>query len=200
MLFRSGLFIRKSVKKNKLRRVIFITVTLLIAIGLVIPMAGLFQKQPGNSGATGDDYSQQTLQEKLSNLEDKARANPGDKVVLMDLAETYIYSGQPEQAVKTYEQVLGLDPGNTEARINIATIYYYSSQYDPAIAQLQDLIQRDPDNKSAHYLYSIILGTGKKDYASAIREMETFIALAKEGPDVEKARQAIDEWKKASAQ
>lgn len=194
------MFIRKSVKRNKFRRFIFITVTVLIAIGLVIPLAGLFQRQPGNSGVTGDDNATQTLQEQLASLEERALTNPGDKNVLLELAETYIYTAQQEQAIKTYEQVLALDPGDAEARINLATLYYYSSQYDPAIGHLQDLIQRDPGNKSAHYLYGIILGTGKQDYAGAIQEMETFISLAGEGMEVEKARQAIEEWKKASDQ
>ncbi|OPZ72518.1 MAG: Tetratricopeptide repeat protein [Firmicutes bacterium ADurb.Bin456] len=118
----------------------------------------------------------------------------------MELAETYIYTGRHEEAIKTYEQVLVLDPAETEARINLATLYYYGSQYDPAIAQLQDIIQRDPGNKGAHYLYGIVLGTGKKDYSAAIAEMEKFISLAGEGTDVEKARQAIEEWKGAAGQ
>lgn len=194
------MFIRKSVHKNKLRRVLFITVTILIAIGLVIPIAGMFQKQPGNGGVPGDDAASRTLQEQLAGLEERARANPGDKNLLLELAETYIYTGRHEEAIKTYEQVLVLDPAETEARINLATLYYYGSQYDPAIAHLQDIIQRDPGNKGAHYLYSIVLGTGKQDYPGAIAEMEKFISLAGEGMDVEKARQAIEEWKVAAGQ
>jgi hypothetical protein len=44
-----------------------------------------------------------------------------------------------------------------------------------------------------------VLGAGKKDYAGGIQELEKFIALAKEGPDVEKARLTINEWKTAQA-
>jgi len=194
------LFLRKSVKRNKFRRFIFITVTVLIAIGLVIPLAGLFQRQPVDYGATGGDNAVQTLQEQLASLEERARANPGDKNVLLELAEIYIYTAQREQAIKTYEQVLALDPAQAEARLNLATLYYYSDQYEQAIGHLQELINRDPGNKNAHYLYAIILGTGKQDYAAAIQEMETFISLAGEGADAEKARQAIEEWKKASGQ
>lgn len=194
------MFIRKSVKRNKLQKAIFITITVLIAIGLVIPLAGLFQKQPENSRAQSAGPAGQSLQERLSGLEAKAKENPVDTAVLMDLAETYLYAGKPDQAIKTYEQVLALDPNSAQARIDIATIYYYSSKYDQSIAQLQELIKKDPDNKSAHYLYGIVLGTGKKDYTAGIQELEKFIALAKEGPDVEKAKQTINEWKSAPAQ
>jgi len=193
------LFIRKSVKRNKFRKGIFIFVTALIAIGLVIPLAGLFTNQQGDSGAQGDNTIQQTPQEMLAGLENKAKETPGDTKVLMDLAQAYLYAGNPDQSIKTYEQVLALEPNNSEARYDMAIIYYYSSKYDPAVAQLQELLKSDPNNKDAHYLYGIVLGTGKNDYQGGIQELEKFIELAKEGSDVEKARQLINEWKNPPA-
>jgi cytochrome c-type biogenesis protein CcmH/NrfG len=191
------LFIRKSVKRNKFRKGVFWVITVLIAIGLVIPLAGLFSNQPDNSGVQGANTVQQTPQERLADLENKAKENPGDASVLMDLAQAYFYAGNPEQATKAYEQVLSLDPNNSEARYDMATIYYYSSKYDLAVAQLQELLKNNPDNQSAHYFYGIVLGTGLKDYQGGITELEKFIELAKEGSDVEKARQNINEWKAA---
>lgn len=187
------MFTRKSVKRNKFRKAIFIAITALIAIGLVIPLAGLFQKQPDSGGS--QSASQQTPQDRLVELEAKALENPSDTAILMDLAKTYFYTSKPDLAVKTYEQVLALNPGQSEARYNIAFVYYMSGKYDQAEAKLQELIQKDPDNKDAHYLYGIVLGTGKKDYTAGIKEMEKYIDLAKEGTDVEKARQLINEWK-----
>lgn len=187
------MFVKKSVK-NKFRKGIFVVITVLIAIGLVIPLAGLFSNQP-DSSVPGDNTAQQTSQERLADLENKARENPGDTMVLIDLAQAYFYAGQPDQSAKTYEQVLVLEPNNSEARYDLATIYYYSSKYDPAVTQLQELLKYDPDNKNAHYLYGIVLGSVKNDYQGGIKELEKFIELAKEGPDVEKARQIITEWK-----
>ena len=172
----------------------------LIAVGMVIPLAGLIPKQSGNSGSQAAGPAQQTIMERLSALEAKAKDNPGDTTVLMDLAEAYRYAGNPDRAVKTYEQALSLNPNNSEARIDMAYTYFYSGKIDQAAAQLQELIKIDPDNKDAHYLYGIILGEVKKDYAAGIQEMEKFIALAKEGTEVEKARQRINVWKAAPAQ
>lgn len=187
------MFIRKSVKRNKFRKAIFITITALIAIGLVIPLAAMFQRQPTSGGS--QSTVQQTAQERLAELEAKVLENPSDTTILMDLAETYVYTGNPDKAVKTFEQVLAVDPGQSEARYDIAYVYYMSGKFDQAEVKLQELIQRDPGNKEAYYLYGIVLGTGKKDYTGGIKEMEKYIALAKEGPDVEKARQMINEWK-----
>jgi len=192
------LFIRKSVKKNKFQKIVFITITVLISIGLVVPLAGLFQK-PVNSVPQGVP-AVQSVQEQLAGLEARAKENPHDSNVLMDLAEAYHRLGKPDQAIKTYEQVLALDPGNIKARYEMAVIYYYSSKYEQAVAQLNEIIKKDPENKEAHLLYGFVLGTGKKDYAAGIQELEKFIDLAKEGQDVEKARQVIEEWKGLAAQ
>lgn len=191
--------INKKYFKNRIRKGIFLFVTILIAIGLVIPIAGLFSNQPDYSGVQGDDTAQQTPQERLAELENQARENPGNVNVLLELAQAYFYAGDPDQATKTYEQVLALDTQNSEARYDLATIYYFSSKYDLAIAQLQELLKNEPDNKDARYFYGIVLGTGVKDYQGGIQELEKFIELAKEGPDVEKAKQIIDEWKTAPA-
>lgn len=195
------MFFGRSFKRNKFHRAIFITISVLIAIGLVIPIAGLFQKQPGGGEAqSGDGAVRQSIQERLSDLEEKAKEDPGNTAVLIELAEAYRYVGKPEQAIKTYEQVLTNDPNNGQALYDVAYIYFASGKYDQAVARLQELIKKDPDNKEAHYLYGYVLGYGKKDYSAGIQELEAYIALAKEGLDVEKARQTIDEWKALQAQ
>ncbi len=192
------MFLKKFHKKSKLQRGIFITITILIAIGLVVPLAGLFQQTGGNP-AGQPMQSAQSLQEELTALEARVAENPEDTGLLMELAETYLYAGQPEKSIATYGKVLAADPENSQARINLATVYYYSSNYEQAIKHLKELIEREPDNKSAHYLYGVVLATGKKDYAAGIEEMEKFIALTGEGLDVERAKQAINEWKSALA-
>ena len=191
------MFFGRSVKRNKFRKAIFIAITALIAIGLVIPLASLFQKQQPTGGANGTGTAQQTLQERLAELEAEAIKNPGDTAVLMELAEAYVYTSKPDQAVKTYEQVLLIDPGQSEVRYMIAYIYYMSGKYDLSVTRLQELIVKDPEYTEAHLLYGYVLGAGKKDYAGGIQELEKYVALAKEGPDVEKAKLAINEWKTA---
>ncbi|MFX4262991.1 tetratricopeptide repeat protein [Pelotomaculum propionicicum] len=185
--------------RNKLRRAIFITITALIAIGLVIPLASLFQDQPSGGGAQNSGTAQKTPQERLAELEAEAVKSPGNTAVLMELAEAYIYTSKPDQAVKTYEQVLAADPGYSEARYMIAYVYYMSGKFDQAETNLKELAQKDPNFRDTHLLYGYVLGAGKKDYAGGIQELEKFIALAREGSDVEKAKLTINEWKTAQA-
>ena len=186
--------------KSKLRKTVFIIITVLIAIGLVIPLAALFQKQPTDGGAQGPGASQQTLQERLADLEAEAARSPENTAVLMELADMYIYGGKQEQAVKTYEQVLAVDPGCSDARYMMAYVHYSKDENDQAIDILQELIANDPGYAEAHLLYGFVLGHGKKDYAGGIQELEQFVAKVGEGPEVEKAKLIIEEWKTEQAQ
>ncbi|MDD3652677.1 MAG: tetratricopeptide repeat protein [Desulfotomaculaceae bacterium] len=188
------MFIKKSVKRNKFQRFLFITITVLIAVGLVIPIAGLFQKQPVSSDPQDTAQNIKSIEEQISDLEARALDNPGNVDILMELARAYIMQGKPEQAVKTYEQVLTVNPDNTQGRYEMAYVHYLSNNSDQAITQLKEIIRIDPNHKEGHYLYGIILGNSKNDYAAGIQELETFINLAKEGIDAEKARQKIEEW------
>lgn len=185
--------------KSKLRKTVFIIITVLIAIGLVIPLAALFQKQPTDGGACASGATQQTLQERLADLEAEATRSPENTAVLMELADMYIYGGKQEQAVKTYEQVLAVDPGLSDARYMIAYVHYSKDENDQAIATLQELIANDPGYAEAHLLYGFVLGHDKKDYAGGIQELEQFIAKAGEGPEVEKAKLIIEDWKAEQA-
>ena len=181
--------------KSKFRKTIFLIITVLIAIGLVIPLTALFQKQPSGGRAQDPGTTQQTPRERLAGLEAEAIKEPGNTAVLMELADAYIYTGKPDRAVETYEQVLAVDPGYSEARYMIAYIYYNKNENDQAIAKLQELIEKDPDYAEAHLLYGYVLGHDKKDYAGGIQELEKFISLAKAGPETEKVRLIIEEWK-----
>jgi len=192
------LFTKRSVKRNKFRKAVFITITVLIAIGLVIPLAGLFQNQPDNGGAQTAGLTGQTPLERINGLEARVRENPADTAALLELAEAYRYAGKPDRALKTYEQVLKLEPDNATARLEMAYIYFYSDKNDQAIAQLQELIKKEPDHKEAHLLYGYVLGAGKKDYQAGVQELEKFVALAGEGQEVEQVKQTINEWKAAA--
>ena len=181
-----------------MKRALFITITLLIAIGLVIPLAGLFSNQNDYSGR--DNTVTQTPAERLAELEQKAQASPGDVNTLIELSQAYFIAGNIDQSIKTYKDVLALEPLNSAARYDLATVYYFSNQYDLSVEQIEELLKNDPNNADAHYLYGIVLGTGVKDYQGAISAMERFIELTREGADVEKAKQYINEWKNMSAQ
>ncbi|MCG9968340.1 tetratricopeptide repeat protein [Pelotomaculum terephthalicicum JT] len=194
------MYLNKAIKKNKFQKIVFITITVLIAVGLVFPLAGLFQEQPAGNGLPDTEQTGQTALDDLPALEARAKENPRDTAVLMELGEAYIRAGKPDQAVKTYEQVLAVEPNNITVRLEMAYIYYFTSQYDLAIGQLNEIIKNNPDNGEAHLIYGYVLGQGKKDYAAGIQELEKFIALAKQGTDVEHAKQAIEEWKALAAQ
>ncbi|MHB1041974.1 MAG: tetratricopeptide repeat protein [Eubacteriales bacterium] len=187
----------KSVKRKKVQRYVFIFITVLISIGLVVPLVSLFGNGSGTPAKGGGDQAQQqSFADRLAELEAKAKENPSDTAVLMQLAEAYTRAGKQDQSVLTYQSIIAQDPDNLDSRLNLGTLYFYSGKYDQSITSLQEVIKRDPNNQLAHYWCGYVLGVGKKDYAGGVQELEKYVELAKTGIDVEKARQDIVEWKK----
>lgn len=172
-------------RKNKLKRIAFITVTVFIAIGLVIPLASLFQAQPVASDG------QAAMRQQLSALEAQAAANPSDTAVLLELAGMYFQLGEAGQAVAAFEQVLALDPGNVTVRYEVSLIYYLSGAFDQAIEHLTRLLEDDPGNGEAQVLYAYALGPGKGDYAAAVQSLQNYIDTAQEGAEIESAKEAV---------
>ncbi|RJQ27368.1 MAG: tetratricopeptide repeat protein [Peptococcaceae bacterium] len=187
--------IRKT-RAKKLQKTIFIVITVLLSIGLVIPLLGIFSNQGQvPNGITDNDADKKTPQEKMAELEGKKKESPGDTKILLKLAEAYLSAGKVDQAIKEYEQVLALEPENVQVRLSLANIYYLIDKYDLAAGQLEELLKQNPQDKNARYLYGLVLAEGKGDYAGGIREMEKFIELAPAGPGVENAKQKISEWR-----
>jgi cytochrome c-type biogenesis protein CcmH/NrfG len=192
------MFIRKSGKRNKLQRAVFIVLTVLISIGLVVPLFSIFASKPDPAPGDSSSARQQSLADRLAELEAKVKENPGDTRALMNLAEGYLSAGSQDQALLTYGTVIAREPDNLEARMSVGIIDFYAGKNDQSIASFQEVLKRDPENKEAHYWYGIVLGAGKKDYAGGVQMLEKYVELAKTGIDVEKAKQTIEEWKAAA--
>jgi len=189
------LFSKKSVKRSKLQRAVFIFLTVLISIGLVVPLLSIFGNKPDIDANNSPAARQQSLADRLAELESRDRENPGDTAVQMKLAEAYQNADRQDQALQTYGEIVAREPDNLEARLEVGSVYFSTGKYDQAIATYQEVLKRAPQNKEAHYMYGIVLGVGKKDYAGGVQELEKYVELAKTGIDVEKAKQAIEEWK-----
>lgn len=184
---------KRMTRKNKLKRIAFITVTVFIAIGLVIPLASLFQAQPVVSDG------QAAMRQQLSALEAQAKANPSDAAVLRELAGMYLKLEMYVQAATVYEQVLALEPGDVASRYDLSVAYYYSDAYDQAIEHLAWLLEDEPSSGRAQIMYGYVLGFGKKDYVAAIQSLQNYIDTAQEGTDsdIEAANSYVEAAKEA---
>src|SRR5439155_17906535 len=69
---------------------------------------------------------------------------------LTNLGRTYYEKGEPQKAIKSFEQAVRLNPSHPEARLNLANSYLAANQPEKALADAQRVIESDK-NSGAYY-------------------------------------------------
>ncbi|MEW6424609.1 MAG: tetratricopeptide repeat protein [Bacillota bacterium] len=181
-------------RRKRRQKIVFIVLTVFLSVGLLGSSivwfgGGYFSPPPENAQVFPQP-------EDVAGLEARAKENPADPQVLTALARAYFNAGRLQDSRQTYEKALAQKPDDGALRCELAMTCFLLSDYDRAIAVLEEEIRLHPDNPEARYLYGQVLAVGKQDYRRGIQELEQFIALAKTGEDVARARQMIAEWQK----
>ena len=181
---------------KKPQRIAFVVIIVLISVGLVLPsMIGVIG---GMLASDNDPITTDSLTpgERIAKFEETIKAHPEDAQAWAGLAEAYYANNQLDQAIEKYNQALELEPANSDWRTALALVCFMDGRYDEAVGQIEEELSRHPDNSLAYYYHGQFLAYGKGDYAGAIAQMERYVELAGSGPDVAKAMQMVEEWKK----
>jgi len=181
-------------RRKRRQKIVFIVLTVFLSVGLLGSSVvwlggGYFSPPPENAQVSPQP-------DDVAGLEARAKENPADPQVLTALARAYFNAGRLQDSRQTYEKALVQKPDDGALRLELAMTCFLLSDYDRAIAVLEEEIRLHPDNPEARYLYGQVLAVGKQDYRRGIQELEQFIALAKTGEDVARARRMIVEWQK----
>lgn len=179
-------------RQKRRQKILYIVLTALLSVGLLGSSVVWF----GGNYFSALFQQDQPQRESIADLEAKVKANPDDPKALTALARAYFNAGRLQEARDTYEKALEKSPEDGGLALELAMTCFLSGDYDRAAARLEEELKRNPENKEALYLYGQVLALGKNDYRQGIAQLEKFIEVAKEGEDVDRARQMIDEWKK----
>lgn len=183
-------------KRNKrLQKVVWVVLAVLLSIGLILPSFISFL--PNLNGSNNSQQANQTAgaDNTIKQWEAQAQQNPKDVNILNALAAAYANAGKLDQSAATYEKLLQIDSNDINARLNLVVVYSSLGKKDLADQQMQQAVKIAPENPQVHRQYANLLVQDKQDYSAAVSEMEKFIALQKTGPDVDQARQQINQWK-----
>ncbi|MBE3587329.1 MAG: tetratricopeptide repeat protein [Thermoanaerobacteraceae bacterium] len=178
--------------RKRRQRMVFIVLTVFLSLGLLGTSIGWLFDRPSSAPPAGTVPP--APDQLIADLESRAKANPNDAAIAAQLARAYQDAGKIEQAVQAYQKALQLDPSSSEIRVNLALDQFLLGQYDQAADNLKEEISRNPGNALAHYYYGQVLALGKGDYRKGIEELQKYVDLAKDGDDVAKAKQMIQEW------
>lgn len=181
-----------AVRRRKLQqRIVFGVLAAVLGFGLI---ASSIVWIPGFQGQDNTPREAQPAPT-TAELEEKAKANPKDTGILVQLADAYQRENNAPKAVETYEKAVSLEPGRDDLKDRLAGGYLSVGQYDRAIKILEEVIGRSPNDKEAHYYYGHAL-VAKKEYKLAVDEFQRYVALAGENdPQAENAKRLIETLK-----
>ncbi len=143
----------------------------------------------------------QLVQQSINEAKAGVTLNPGRSGNWEVLAQIYrtimpFAQGADNFAVQTYLQAVSLDPTNPSLRISLGGVYYALGRYDDAIDAFKLAVLAKPDLANAHYNLAIAYRE-KKDFDSAIREMNVVLGLVqKDSQDYTLAKNTLDELEK----
>lgn len=183
--------------RRRNQKLIFWVLTIFISASLVgssVVWSGLFSAPAPEAPVAREERARPS--ETLQELEKEAEANPRDVSAHLRVGAAYLEQGDMAKALEAYEKVLALDPKNTAARLSLSEIYLAQEKPDEALAQLNAILAADPDHLTALYRRGVLLGLvkGQKDAGAA--DLERFVRLAGNGPEVAYAQSLIAAWRK----
>lgn len=191
----SSSFVNAS-KKRKKQKIVFGILTLFLAVGLI--GSSLIMALPGFQSKEANVEQKLSVEQKITELESKLKEDPNNTVLLGQLAELFSKNNNYPKALENYNKALEINPKDVELYKDLGLTYFLIGEYDNAIAQMQESLKIKPDDAYAHYyigqVYAFRSDEGR-DIAKGIEGLEEFVRLQKDGPDVENAKQYIEELK-----
>jgi tetratricopeptide (TPR) repeat protein len=107
--------------------------------------------------------------ERAAELERRARAEPRNAPVRVELADVYYDARRFDLAIPWYEAALTIDPKNVNASTDLAICYYYTNNIDRALTQIDRSLAVDPRHVKS-LLNQGIIRFGKEDLKGVLGE------------------------------
>ncbi len=124
-------------------------------------------------------YQARTYEDALKNYDLAKDADPENPIPYRDLANAYYRIGKYTLAKENIEKYLSLSDKSVDDQITYANLLFLSKDYPNAMSKMKELIAAGHEQA---YMYRV-LGYSEyetKNYAEALKHLQTFFAKAKE--------------------
>lgn len=148
-----------------------VPVAAVAAASAASPSAGAMGAAAGSDidPATGlpNGHPPMEVAQMIQNYEQRARQNPQDPQISLQLAN-YLYDKRYYKlAIDWYERSLRLDSGNVNARTDLGTSYFYTGQPRQAISEYQKALALNPNHQPTIFNLIVVNLEGTHDLQAA---------------------------------
>ena len=151
----------KVVKEIDSKRILGIAAAVIGGGFLILFAAGVFDKPVSSNVSTNVTQDQSSgvdlsALQRINELEEKVKNNPGNKESLLELAHLRNDSGMFDKAIGDYQKYLEFVPDDADARVDMGVCYYSLRRYDEAIKEMTKALEYKPDHQIAHLNLGIV--------------------------------------------
>ena len=146
--------------------------------------------QPQTASSEGAPHAMPSLEQmkamadkKAEPLLARAKAEPKNAGLLIQIGDIYQATHQFKQAAEFYGKSLEITPKNVAIRTELASCLFYDGDTDGALNQLQQSLKDNPKDANSLFNLGMIRLKGKNDKAGAIAAWQE---LLKSNPDLDK--------------
>ncbi len=111
----------------------------------------------------------------IAALEQKARENPDNAQVWVELGHAFFDSGQADNAIAAYTRALAIEPDNANVRTDMGVMYFQSDKPREAIAEFDKVLAANPKHPQARFNKGVVLYSGLNDRKAALAEWQTLL-------------------------
>jgi tetratricopeptide (TPR) repeat protein len=129
----------------------------------------------------------------VAGLQQYVSDHPDDLEARLDLAQTYLEAGQPQQASQQYVAVLQRDPNNPEATTRLALLLYEAGDTNDALLGTNKVLATHADYPEALFLQGVILLNALDRPRDAIAPLQRYLQVAPDGGYRDDAEQLLQE-------
>lgn len=104
------------------------------------------------------------------------------KQALLNIAFSYDLKGEPEKAIKAYENAIASVPGDKDLLFNMGRIYYMKDQYEEANTWFNKVLEIDPNDFEASFNIGVSFLQMEK-FEDAVPYLEKATELHPENPN-----------------
>ena len=116
---------------------------------------------------------------KVSELQARLAANPGDMEALFELGERHFQAGRWQETIDWFTKLVTLDPGHVHAYTDIGTANFNLGRYEEARAAWTEALRLAPDDPQVHYNLGFLYAYGRpQDLKAARQTWERVLSLA----------------------
>jgi len=156
-----------------------------------IPVITAADTMPAAASAPGQEHAQ----DKVSELLDRARSDPKNREVRVELANISFDNGLYDFAIKFYQEAADLDPSDPDVHVDMGIAYRRLGKFDEAIAAFKQALAIAPDHALAWFNLALVEFADKHDSATAKGAAEKALELK---PDLSGARLLLDKIRNSS--